>query len=364
MRNKAMRVGMVCPYSLSVPGGVQSQVLAIARAMRKRDVEVRVLGPCDGPPPDTGVTPLGNSLPTAANGSIAPIAPEPAAQLRTIRALREERFDILHLHEPMVPGPTMTALLVKGSPIVGTFHAAGSSAAYRWLGTALKKLSSRLDVRCAVSPDAEQMAKQSLGGSYTVLFNGIDTDSHQNVLPWPKEAPTIFFIGRHENRKGLEVLLEASQQLPQDWCIWIGGEGSETAKLSERYKHNSRLRWLGRIPAREKAARLKAADVFCAPSLGGESFGVVLLEAMLAGTAIVASDLKSYSRVAQHGHEAILVPRGDSDALAKALLRAVSDTDLTQSLIANGSLRVDEYSMDRLAEEYELIYRRMINPKC
>lgn len=356
-----MRVGMVCPYSLSVPGGVQSQVLAIARAMRQRDVEVRVLGPCDGPPPDTGVTPLGNSLPTAANGSIAPIAPEPAAQLRTIRALREERFDILHLHEPMVPGPTMTALFVKGSPIVGTFHAAGSSAGYRWLSSPLKKLSSRLDVRCAVSPDAEQMAKQSLGGSYTLLFNGIDTDSHRNVQPWPKEAPTVFFIGRHENRKGLEVLLEAAERLPQDWCFWIGGEGSETARLSERYKHDPRLRWLGRIPAHEKAARLKAADVFCAPSLGGESFGVVLLEAMLAGTPIVASDLESYSRVAQHGREAVLVPRGNSDALAEALLRAVTDADLSRNLVANGSLRVDEFSMHRLAEEYEGIYLQMLN---
>ena len=355
-----MRVGMVCPYSLSVPGGVQSQVLGIARALRQRDVEVRVLGPCDGPPPDTGVTPLGNSLPTAANGSIAPIAPEPAAQLRTIRVLREERFDILHLHEPMVPGPTMTAMFVKGCPIVGTFHAAGSSAGYRWLGPALKKLSSRLNTRCAVSPDAEQMAKRWLGGEYTVLFNGIDTRSHRSVSPWPTEAPTVFFIGRHEDRKGLEVLLEASRHLPDDWHFWIGGEGSETARLLESYKHDHRLRWLGRIPAHEKAARLRGAHVFCAPSLGGESFGVVLLEAMLAGTPIVASDLESYSRVAQHGKEAVLVPRGDSDALAEALMQVLGDQGLSQSLVANGSLRVDEYSMDRLAEEYENIYRRML----
>ena len=205
------------------------------------------------------------------------------------------------------------------------------------------------------------MAKRWLGGKYTVLFNGIDTRSHRSVPPWPTEAPTVFFIGRHEDRKGLEVLLEASRHLPEDWRFWIGGEGSETARLSERYKHDPRLRWLGRIPAHEKAARLRGAHVFCAPSLGGESFGVVLLEAMLAGTPIVASDLESYSRVAQHGKEAVLVPRGDSDALAEALMQVLGDRSLSQSLVANGSLRVDEYSMDRLAEEYERIYRRMLD---
>ncbi len=121
----AVRVGMVCPYSLSLPGGVQGQVLGIARAMRKMGVEARVLAPCDGPPPESWITPLGASVPAAGNGSIAPIAPDPSAALRTIRALRDERFDIVHLHEPFVPGPTMTALLFSDGPLVGTFHRAG-----------------------------------------------------------------------------------------------------------------------------------------------------------------------------------------------------------------------------------------------
>ncbi|MGH9184927.1 MAG: glycosyltransferase family 4 protein, partial [Acidimicrobiales bacterium] len=108
-----MRVGIVSPYSLTVPGGVQGQVLGLARALRHQGHEVRVLGPCDGPPPDAGVTPLGKSIPTAANGSVAPLAPDPSAQLRTIRALRDEEFDVLHLHEPLVPGPTLTAMLFK-----------------------------------------------------------------------------------------------------------------------------------------------------------------------------------------------------------------------------------------------------------
>src|SRR5579862_8573647 len=123
---------MVCPYSLSIPGGVQGQVLGIARAMRSLGVEARVLAPCDGPPPYSWVSPLGASVPTAANGSIAPIAPDPPAALRTIRALRDERFDIVHLHEPLAPGPTWTALLFSDGPMVGTFHRAGESAWYRF----------------------------------------------------------------------------------------------------------------------------------------------------------------------------------------------------------------------------------------
>src|SRR4051812_30578472 len=127
---EALRVGMVCPYSLTIPGGVQMQVIGLARVLRRMGIEVRVLGPCDGPPPETFVTPLGNSLPTAANGSIAPLAPDPAASLRTIRALVDEQFDVLHIHEPYVPGPTMTALLVHPAPVVATFHAAGHSTSY------------------------------------------------------------------------------------------------------------------------------------------------------------------------------------------------------------------------------------------
>ena len=124
-----MRIGLVCPYSLSVPGGVQAQVFGMARELRRRGHETRVLGPCDGPPPFAYVTPLGNSLPTAANGSIAPLAPDPPAVLRTLRALNDESFDVVHIHEPLAPGPTLTSVVVHPAPTVGTFHAAGTSEA-------------------------------------------------------------------------------------------------------------------------------------------------------------------------------------------------------------------------------------------
>ena len=351
-----MRIGMISPYSLTVPGGVQGQVLGLAKALRQQARDVRVLGPCDGPPPDTSVTPLGNSLPTAANGSIAPIAPDPAAQRRTYQALREERFDVLHLHEPLVPGPTVTALLLKGSPIIGTFHAAGSSAGYRWLGPVLKKMATRIDVRCAVSPAAQRMAEQALGGSYEVLFNAIDTQPAQVPEPWPTEAPTIFFLARHEKRKGLAVLLEAMQHLPADLQVWIGGDGPDTEKLLKAYSHDPRLVWLGRLSADEKAARLRGADIFCVPSLGGESFGVVLLEAMLAGTAIVASDLPAYQEVSQHEQEALLAPSGDAKLLAQALNEALAQPSLREQLTAQGRVRVEQFSMSRLAKRYGEIY--------
>src|SRR5688500_18026816 len=153
-----MRIAQVCPYSLTPPGGVQAQVLGLARSLRSLGHDVRVLAPCDGPPPDAGVTPLGKSVPFAANGSIAPIAPDPACALRTIRVLRDEAFDVLHLHEPLVPGPCMWSGLIKPAPIVATFHAAGVSAAYRVVGRALRILTGRIDVRCAVSQDAVDLA--------------------------------------------------------------------------------------------------------------------------------------------------------------------------------------------------------------
>src|SRR5690606_31976912 len=122
----------------------------LARALRDKGIEVRVLAPCDGPPPDSGVTPLGRSVPLAANGSVAPLAPDPSAQLRVIRAIRDEGFDLLHLHEPLCPGPTATALFLQAAPMVGTFHAAGESAGYRWARPIVRWGADRLALRCAV----------------------------------------------------------------------------------------------------------------------------------------------------------------------------------------------------------------------
>jgi phosphatidylinositol alpha-mannosyltransferase len=351
-----VRVGIISPYSLTLPGGVQGQVLGLARSLRRRGLDVRVLGPCDGPPPGPAVTPLGNSLPTAANGSVAPIAPDPAAQLRTIRALWDEEFDVIHLHEPIAPGPTMTALVQKTAPTVGTFHAAGGSLAYRYLHPVTRKLADRLDHRCVVSDEAGQMARSALGGEYEVLFNGVEVDRFANVDPWPADDPTIFFLGRHEPRKGLAVLIEAVQGLPHDVRVWIAGEGPETEPLMAATAGDGRFEWLGRLDDREKVARLRGAHAFCAPSLRGESFGVVLLEAMAAGTAIVASELVGYSRVARAEVDAVLVPPGDAKLLGDGLRRVLDNDAVATELVNNGYERADRFSMVHLAEEYERIY--------
>ena len=351
-----MRIGLVCPYSLTIPGGVQGQVLGLARALRATGHEVRVLGPCDGPPPDAGVTPLGRSVPASANGSVAPLAPDPSAQLRTIRALRDEAFEVLHLHEPMAPGPCMTTLLFGAAPMVGTFHAAGESAAYRYLGWGLGRMAKRLQVRCAVSPDAVALAQHSLGGHYELLFNGIEVERFASVEPYPTDGPTIFFLGRHEPRKGLEVLLAALADLPDDVRVWVGGDGPQSAELRARHADDRRIEWLGRISDDERAARMRGCTVYCSPSVRGESFGMVLLEAMASGAALVASDLPGHRNVATDGVDALLAQVGDPASLAKALRRVLEEPALRSCLVAGGRKRADELSMAHLAARYAAIY--------
>ena len=355
-----MRVGLVCPYSLTIPGGVQGQVMGLARSLRHLGHEVRVLGPCDGPPPDAGVTPLGRSVPTAANGSVAPLAPDPSAQLRTIRALGDEDFELLHLHEPLAPGPTLTTLVFGEAPKVGTFHAAGESAAYRYLGWGLKRLARRLDHRCAVSPDAVSLAESGLGGSYELLFNAVEVERFADGPAHPTDQPTIFFLGRHEPRKGLEVLLEAMSDLPAGVRLWVGGDGPQTAELQERYGHDERIEWLGRISDEERAERMRGCTVYCSPSVRGESFGMVLLEAMASGCALVASDLDGHRNVATDGVDALLAPVGDAAGLAKALRRVLDDPGLRAELVAGGRRRAEELSMARLAARYVEVYGRVL----
>jgi len=355
-----MRIGIVCPYSLTVPGGVQMQVLGLARSLRKQGERVRVLAPCDGPPPDAGVTPLGSSLPTAANGSVAPVAPDPAAQLRVIRAMRDEAFDVVHLHEPLAPGPTTTTLLTRPAPMIGTFHAAGSSLAYEMMPNVVRFLANRLDDRCAVSEDARKMAIAGVGGSYDLTFNGVEIARFGSGVPHPTQGPTILFLGRHEPRKGLADLLAALQKLPADTRLWVAGEGPETDALKARFAGDARVEWLGTIGETEKISRLRGADVFCAPSLHGESFGIVLLEAMAASTPVVACDIPGYANVARHGSDAVLVPPGDTKMLAEAIRKVLTEPRRRDALIESGRKRADNFSMARLASLYLERYERLI----
>ena len=362
MYARLVRVGLVSPYSLSLPGGVQGQVLGLAKALRGMGHQVRVLGPCDGAPPEVGIIPLGRSVPTAANGSMAPVAPDPSNALRTIAALRDEDFDVIHLHEPIAPGCTVTTLVCANAPTVGTFHAAGTSAAYRWLAPVTCWLAGRLTIRCAVSEDARELAARNLGGDYVLLHNGIDVERFTKATPWPTDGPTVLFLSRHEERKGLDVLIAALRSLPAHARVWVASDGPDTARLKAAAEGDTRVEWLGRIDETEKVRRLRGASVMCAPSLRGESFGMILLEAMAAETPIVASDLPGYRKVIGPGEPAaLLVPPGDADALGAALCRVLDDATLARSLAAAGEARAATFSMDRLAARYVELYRSAIS---
>ncbi len=196
-----------------------------------------------------------------------------------------------------------------------------------------------------------------------VLFNGVEVDAIRRVAPFAsaERVPVIFFCGRHEERKGLSVLIDAFARLDVDAALWIASDGPDTARLVAQTAGDPRIRWLGRISDEEKFARLRRADVFCAPSLRGESFGVVLVEAMAAGTTVVASGLDGYRNVATDGVDALLVAPGDTDALAAALTRAISDDELATRLRRAADGRAEEFAMSELANRYLTIYRGLID---
>jgi phosphatidylinositol alpha-mannosyltransferase len=217
----------------------------------------------------------------------------------------------------------------------------------------------RLGVRTAVSEEAQRNVESTFGLPCEILPNGVEIDTYGSAEPWPTSSPAILFIGRHEQRKGLGVLLDAFATLRDDVVLWIAGQGPETAALQSRVAGDERIHWLGVISEHEKARRLRSATVACFPSIEGESFGVVLLEAMAAGAAVVASDLTGYGNVARDGREVLLVPPDEADALGGALARVLGDAGLRGELVAAGRVRAAEFAMPHLAasfiERYESI---------
>ena len=345
-------VALVCPYSLDTPGGVQHQVLALERALTRLDHRVTVLAP--GP---TGG--LGRTIPIPVNGSIARMAPHPAGALRTRRALTRRRFDVIHLHEPLAPSITIPALLLHAAPTVATFHAAGERTPYRWFGAPARRLARRIDASVAVSDAAAELVHRYLGVTCTVLFNGIELE---RFAPGRRDrrSRTILFLGRHEKRKGLEVLLAAMAELPEDVSILIGGTGPDSRHLQDRYRSDPRVVWLGHVSEATKLELLHRSSVLCAPSRHGESFGVVLLEAMAAGLPVVASDLPGYRELSNDATAARLVPPGDPSALARELIRVLSDDHLADSLRTAGLHQARRFSLDGLAERYVEIYEDLL----
>jgi phosphatidylinositol alpha-mannosyltransferase len=365
-----MRIALVCPYSCTMPGGVQAQVLGLARALAVGGDQVAVVAPADRGGIEGRLDPtslkgaaflgVGAGISVSVNGSRAPVSPWPTTMARTVSAVRAFNPDVVHVHEPLVPGPSLAASMFGPRPVVGTFHRSGVDAAYRVYGHIAGSLAHRLDAVFAVSDEAASTARacvSRLPKLIGVIPNGVETEAFASVAPWRTAGPTLAFIGRHEARKGLRVLLGAFGRLSPGVRLWVMGEGPETAALRSRYSGDDRIEWLGVVSDEERASRMSGADLLVAPSLGGESFGVVLLEAMAAGTAVVASDLSGY-RLAAAG-AARFVPVGDSAALAESIEELLDDDEEREALVEQGRRRAAECDMVVVAAKYEVVYAQL-----
>ncbi len=355
MNPDALRVAMVCPYDLSRPGGVQGQALGLARSLRNIGHEVVVVAPDDRPGGwATGhVYAAWRSWGIRSNGSVAPVSVSPLAARRAVAAVREWRADVVHLHEPLAPGLGYGFLLSAGWPTVATFHRSGVPRAAALAAPVARWACERIDVRFAVSEVARQSAAALCGGDYEVLFNGVDLDRFARARPVASDIPAVLFLGRHEHRKGLAVLLDAFASGDVPAVLWVASQGPETGELRARFPESERVHWLGVVSDQEVADRLAGASVLCAPALGGESFGMVLLEAMAARCAVVASDIPGY-REAAAGH-ATLVPPGDARALGAALRAVLAAPDDRGALDA-AAAHAAGWSMDLLARRYADAY--------
>jgi phosphatidyl-myo-inositol alpha-mannosyltransferase len=357
-----VKVALVSPYDLGVPGGVQSHVEQLAAELTRLGDTVTVLGPGSParhatPAPDrTDAHPtwlgLGRSHAIPFNGSLAPIALDPRVGRRVGRALREIDPDVIHVHEPMVPAVGPAAVWSKAAPVVATFHAWSDRAgAYRLARPVARRLLTHVAVRIAVSDAAASYHAGALGvpaGSFRVVPNGVDAARFGDAAPLASvhepTRPTLLFVGRLEHRKGLEQLVRAFTLLRaerSDLRLLVVGDGPERARCEQLLPARLRadVRFLGRVAQDELPGCYAAADVYVSPALGGESFGIVLLEAMAAGTPVVASDIPGYRTVVTDGVDGRLVAPGDPRALAVAIGALLDAPALGRALATEGRRR-------------------------
>ena len=328
-----MRVGLVCPYSWRVPGGVQSHVAGLARSLAAQGVEAEILAP------EGGDVPLGASIPIPSNGSVQRVALSPATAVRAARAVRRRGYDVVHLHEPMLPASCLAALAASRVPLVATFHMYRRALLwYAVFAPIVRPAARRLDACIAVSPAAAEYARRGTGRELEVIPNGVDVDGFASVEP-RRSGGRVLFVGRDEPRKGLRVLREAHARMAsRAELALVGPNGRES--------HEALLDELGR------------ADVLAAPSLGGESFGIVLVEAMAAGVQVVASDIPGYRDVV--GDAGVLVPPGDPAALARALDALLADGAERERLAAAGTREARRFAWPHVAQRVLAVYERVV----
>ena len=360
-----MRIAIVCPYAWDRDGGVQSHVRSLADTLRARDHDVTVLAPYRSKPPqdagDAGeVRRVAKAFGVPANGSVAPVAFGPVAAAAVRRALNAIEPDVMHLHEPLIPSLSLLALWNSKAPSVGTFHAAAEeSFGYRIASPVLQRAAARITIRTAVSDAARELISRYVPGDYTLTPNGVDTQRFATAEPLlDGSRPRVLFLSRIERRKGLEVLIQAMTRLRDlDVELVVGGSGPEeraARALAERLQVPATF--LGRVSDEEVPRLYRSADVYCAPGLGGESFGIVLVEAMAAGTPVVCSDLPGFRAVG--GGAAELVPPGEAGPLADALRKVLTDAALAGQMGKMSSRMASAYDWSRLVVGVEALYER------
>ncbi|GAB4085850.1 glycosyltransferase family 4 protein [Myceligenerans cantabricum] len=364
----------MCPYSFDVPGGVQFHVRDLARALRAAGHDVSVLAPAsETTPVPEFVVPAGRAVPVRYNGSVARLTFGPRTARLVRRWLAEGGFDVVHLHEPMTPSVAMLALRHAEAPVVATFHTSMPrsrtlQAAFPLAGPGLEKIAARI----AVSEDARRTVVDHLGGDAVVIPNGVYTRDFATAPRRPAwqgatGAPTVAFLGRlDEPRKGLDVLLAAAgvvlDRLPRTRFLVAGSGTAVPDRVRDALGDRAgAVELLGRVTDGEKASLLASADLYVAPQTGGESFGIVLVEAMSAGSVVVASGLGAFRRVLADGAAGALFATGDPDALAAEVLALVDDPGRCARYRARARAAAGRYDWSVVTGQVLAVYETVLS---
>lgn len=362
-----MKVGLVCPYAFSVPGGVQRHVQDLARHLHREGHEVEVLAPEPTDHSGTAVTSAGRSVSVPYNGSVARIALGPGARNRTRAWLVQGRFDVVHVHEPLVPTVSAAAVLHSRAPVVATFHScARAPLLVGAAGSVLRPALSRVAARVAVSEHAAATVARLPGARPVVIANGVDTSALASA-PSARAGTTVTFLGRVlEPRKGLAVLARALPTLlerhPHLEAV-VAGPGDPRA-ARRLLPDDPRVRVLGEVSEPEKARLLGRTDVYVAPNTGGESFGITLVEAMAAGAPVVATDLPAFRSVLRDGRCGRLVPVDDPRALADAVSELLGSRAARDALAHAGRARAEDFDWSVIGARILGVYEQAVRVRA
>ena len=367
---KKIRIGMVCPYGWDTPGGVQTHIRDLADHLIEEGHYVSVLTPVSDDSVDSAnyVVNAGKPISIPVNGSVAKILFGPVASSRAKQWIASEDFDLLHLHEPAIPSLSLLACSAAEGPLVGTFHVSTQKKkAIYAIGPILEPIVEKLTARIAVSELARSTLKDHFDTDAVVIPNGIDGQRYANakISENYSGGHTVGFIGRfEESRKGLQVLLDSlaivSRFIPDVTYLIAGPGESEDFLKRLNPQIRSRIKFLGLLTNEQKMSFLKTVQIYVAPNTGSESFGIILTEALSAGTAVVASDIPAFKAVLENGAAGDLFINGDSADLAKVLVALLRDDQRRKKLAENGKLSAQKYDWQVVAEQIEHIYEMAI----